>query len=56
MDTDSDLEFDYPDLQPGSETQGYMFEPPPQRELIDEPNGEENQQDENIERIGNTEW
>ena len=60
MDSDSETEFEYPDIQPANVIQPFMFEPPaPEGAVaVDRPNSssEEDEDDINIERIGNTDW
>ena len=60
MDSDSETEFEYPDIQPANVIQPFMFEPPAPEGAVaaDGPNSssEEEDDDINVERIGNTDW
>lgn len=60
MDSDSETEFEYPDIQQADIIQPFMFEPPAPGGAVaaDRPNSssEEEDDDINIERIGNADW
>ncbi len=59
MDSDSETEFQYPDIQQANVKQPFMFEPEGAVGavgLISSSSEEEEDDDINIERIGNTDW
>ena len=63
MDSDSEMEFSYPDLPEQATIQPYMFEPLLQSQRShsrpsSRPKSDEESEDEdiNIERIGHTDW
>ena len=60
MDSGSETDFGYPDIQPANVIPPFMFEPPAPAGAVvaDRPNSssEEDEDDINIERTGNTDW
>ena len=57
MDSDSESEFVYPDISINSDIQPFMFEPMPGATgRTASSNSSEDEDDINIERIGNTDW
>ena len=61
MDSDSETEFSYPDLQAQATIQPYMFEPLPQSQRsggrpTSSTDQDSEDEDINIDRIGHTDW